>query len=164
MNINKKGRKRHDAVLREKFGIGLYQYEALLDQQNGECFLCQKKETRNLAVDHNHVTGKVRRLLCGPCNQALGLFKDNSNVLKRAAVYVETDFKLPDDIPIKTKPHKERARWKNKVTTPDGKFGSFDEAGIYYNVHPTTIGCWCGAYKHKQHLKREGFIFEKVFE
>lgn len=164
MNINNKGKKRHDTVLREKFGIGLHQYEAILEEQNGGCFLCGKQEIRNLAVDHNHATGKVRRLLCGPCNQALGLFKENPEVLKKAAAYVSMDFELPNDVPIKAKPHRERVRWKNRVSTPDGRFGSFEEAGRYYGVHATTIGCWCGAYKHKPHLKREGFIFEKVFE
>jgi hypothetical protein len=42
-----------------------------------------------LAVDHCHDTGKVRRLLCHNCNRALGLFKDNSDILRKAADYVE---------------------------------------------------------------------------
>ena len=164
MRINDKGKKRHDTVLREKFGIGFNQYQIMYNEQCGGCFLCGKKEQRNLAVDHNHITGMVRRLLCGPCNQALGLFKDNPDVLRKAAEYVETKFKLPDDEPIAMKAYCNRARWRNKVHTPNGYFNSFEEAGKHYNVHPTTIGCWCGAYKHKPHLKKDGFLFEKVFE
>lgn len=164
MNINPKGRKRHDSVLREKFGIGLYQYEQLYAKQNGKCYLCESDSERNLAVDHCHTTGNVRRLLCSQCNQALGLFKDNAEVMRKAAAYVESKFDLPEDVQIEAKPHAERPRWRNIVYTPAGEFNSFAEAGIHYQVDTTTIGAWCGAYKYRLHLQKEGFSFDRVFK
>lgn len=162
MNIRKNSKKRHDTELREKFGIGLHQYQTMLEEQGCECYLCGQQQSRNLAVDHCHATGRVRRLLCSPCNQALGLFYDNPDVMRRAADYVETTFKLPDDKEVVTIPHSERPRWRNVVTTPKGVYNSFAEAGQAYGVDSTTIGSWCGAYK-KSHPK-EGFTYEKVFK
>lgn len=52
------------------------------------CFLCGK--TSELHVDHNHKTGIVRERLCGSCNRGLGIFKDDPNLLRRAAVYLES--------------------------------------------------------------------------
>ena len=165
MKYHTKGKKRHDSVLREKYGIGLHQYEVLFEEQGGCCYLCKSNQDRNLAVDHDHNTGNVRRLLCGPCNQALGLFKDNPEVMMRAAQYVQTDFQLPEDKECSTIPHKDRARWRNIVTTPDGTFDSFEAAAKHYDVHSTTIGYWCGAYTNKKpHLIKDGFTHEKVFK
>lgn len=164
MKINPKGRKLHDTNLRKKFGIGLIQYETMLQEQDGLCYLCGVKYSRNLAVDHNHQTGKVRRLLCSMCNQALGLFKDNRDVLLRAADYVVQTFEPPPDGEVETVPHNQRARWRGVVTTPIGTFGSFMDAAAQYNVDPTTVAAWCGAYDYRKHLQREGFSFEKVFK
>lgn len=43
----------------------------MLKNQNNRCKLCgstKKRKDRNLAVDHNHKTGKIRGLLCANCN------------------------------------------------------------------------------------------------
>jgi hypothetical protein len=66
-------------------------------QQDYKCYLCgsdgfligKNNHTERLAVDHDHKTGKVRKLLCHNCNRALGLFKDNSELMRKAASYVE---------------------------------------------------------------------------
>lgn len=70
----------------------LAEYNKLLEEQNHSCKLCliSTKELRfGLCVDHCHITGKVRGLLCDNCNQALGLFKDNPLTLLRAAEYLK---------------------------------------------------------------------------
>lgn len=78
--------------------ITLEEYNTLLKKQNGVCAICGNPEyvtmadgkPRNLAVDHNHETGKIRGLLCTNCNKGLGHFKDNIEKLKIAINYLES--------------------------------------------------------------------------
>lgn len=84
------------------FGISQEQYDEMLARQNRVCAICQEPQAWNrregdiLVVDHDHSTGQVRGLLCHACNQALGLMRDNPDVLRRAAAYVEV--RQEDDI------------------------------------------------------------------
>lgn len=78
-----------------RYGISLDEYQALFDKQGGVCAICGKPETRmhkgvvaRLSVDHDHKTGKVRGLLCQPCNHGLGGFKDNLDLLSNAIDYL----------------------------------------------------------------------------
>ena len=79
----------------KKYGITLEEYDLLLEMQKGVCAICGKlpdeTNTNNkyLHVDHCHDTGKIRGLLCNPCNMALGLFKDNPLFVRKAADYLE---------------------------------------------------------------------------
>lgn len=79
--------------LKKQFNITLDDYEKMLTEQSGVCYICNQPETsvrnRRLAVDHNHSTGKIRGLLCSNCNRALGLFKDSADLLLAAAKYLE---------------------------------------------------------------------------
>lgn len=54
--------------------------------QQGRCAVCGK--TRKLAVDHCHSSGRVRGLLCYPCNIALGQVNDDADLLHKLAAYV----------------------------------------------------------------------------
>ena len=83
--------------LKKNFGITLDQYNVLLESQNYVCKICGKPEqdvcnkkgaVRNLAVDHDHATGRVRGLLCRGCNQGLGNFKENLTSLQNAISYL----------------------------------------------------------------------------
>jgi hypothetical protein len=74
-------RRTRDAHLRAKYGISIEEYEAMLEAQGGVCAVCGKAESvvktkagtvSELAVDHNHATGRVRGLLCNKCNLAVG--------------------------------------------------------------------------------------------
>lgn len=78
--------------------ISLEQYNDLLIKQNYVCAICKNKEVRidsrlgktsALSVDHCHVTGKIRGLLCFACNVAIGKFKDDISVLQNAIKYLE---------------------------------------------------------------------------
>ncbi len=161
MKIHIKGKKRHDSIFRDKFGIGLYQYETLLNQQNGVCFLCNNSDFRNLAVDHNHKTGKVRRLLCTSCNVGLGKFNDDPTLLRKAADYIESDFDLPGDKVVNAIHQKDRPRWRNIIIAPDGIFTSAEAASRYYNCHATSISRWAGAYSSK--FQKDGWQVEKKY-
>jgi hypothetical protein len=68
-------------------------YAKLLAQQDGKCAICRGATTGNnrcsrLDVDHDHVTGNVRGLLCNNCNQGLGRFKDDIMRLQSAIIYL----------------------------------------------------------------------------
>ena len=77
----------------KKFGITLEEYERMLAEQGGVCAVCHQPENvareQALAVDHDHVSGKVRALLCNRCNRAIGFFRDDPVALRAAAEYLE---------------------------------------------------------------------------
>ena len=67
--------------LERTFGITIMEYDQMLILQNNKCLLCErdrKSFNKNFAVDHCHSTGKVRGILCGPCNVSIGLIKESS--------------------------------------------------------------------------------------
>ena len=52
------------------YGITLAQYASMLKRQGGRCAICGRPpKRRNLDVDHDHATGRVRGLLCFNCNK-----------------------------------------------------------------------------------------------
>ena len=79
---------RREQLLRGKYGIEPADYDAILARQGGRCAICGSEPARLLHVDHCHRTGKVRGLLCSPCNTGLGHFKDDPERLNRAVVYL----------------------------------------------------------------------------
>ena len=82
--------KERAANLKRMFGLSLEDYEQKAKNQNYVCAICLLpcKSGKNLAVDHNHKTGKLRDLLCGNCNGGLGKFQDNPELLSKAADYL----------------------------------------------------------------------------
>jgi hypothetical protein len=72
------------------FGITLEEYERLYEAQNCVCAICGNPNSKGrlLSVDHDHVTGKVRGLLCQKCNTGLGMFNDNLALLASALEYL----------------------------------------------------------------------------
>ncbi|MFF3441734.1 endonuclease VII domain-containing protein [Streptosporangium sp. NPDC002721] len=73
-----------------KYGITISERYLLAERQNHQCATCSAPDERGaLNVDHCHDTGKVRGLLCGNCNRAIGLFNHNPAALKSAAEYLE---------------------------------------------------------------------------
>lgn len=82
--------KRHSYHTRRRYGVDQTEYNRMFEEQGGRCKICnQEQPEKRLAVDHCHRTGKVRSLLCDPCNKAIGLLKDNPSLLRSAANYVE---------------------------------------------------------------------------
>jgi len=79
-----------NAQLRYKYGIEPEAFDAILAKQDGVCAICKKPSEERLHVDHDHKTNKVRGLLCGGCNRALGLMKDSPETLRAAAEYLDS--------------------------------------------------------------------------
>lgn len=76
--------------LKRHYGLTVDEYETLYNHQGGVCVLCENPPgKRALAVDHCHLTGQVRGLLCSNCNNGLGLFKDDPKLLQKAIKYLE---------------------------------------------------------------------------
>ena len=55
--------------------------------RDSECFVCGS--TESLCIDHCHTTGKMRGLLCKPCNSALGLLNDDPERIYNLLLYLK---------------------------------------------------------------------------
>ncbi len=74
-----------------KHGLTVADYDRMLAAQRGRCAICRSKDPRGAGrwhIDHDHVTGQVRGLLCSNCNLALGYLGDDPEIIKAAARYV----------------------------------------------------------------------------
>ena len=75
---------------RKYYNLEPEEYERLLTESNNLCVIClSPPKNKSLHIDHNHKTGKVRGLLCHGCNTALGLMKDNIDILTKAIEYLK---------------------------------------------------------------------------
>jgi len=74
----------------KKYGLSEKHFRLLLISQDYECAICGTPD-RNLVVDHNHETGKVRGLLCGSCNTGIGMLQDSVEIIRRAEGYLIHD-------------------------------------------------------------------------
>ena len=83
---------RKNYELQWHYGIGLEEYNEMLNQQGGKC-ACGSTTGRSnaeaLHVDHDHNTGLIRGLLCHRCNRAIGLVDDPAS-LRALADYIES--------------------------------------------------------------------------
>jgi len=82
-----------DSSLQKTYGITLEDYNSMLTEQQGCCKVCGTHEgdlNQALAVDHCHKQGHVRALLCSNCNTALGLLKEDINIMRKLIEYTET--------------------------------------------------------------------------
>jgi hypothetical protein len=75
--------------LLNRYGLTTEDYETLLERQKGLCCICEKSFHKNLYVDHNHLTGKVRGLLCARCNTGVGFYEKDGDVWSKIKEYVE---------------------------------------------------------------------------
>lgn len=74
-----------------RYGMSETQYDYLRWVQNGVCAICRKTCSMSsvLSVDHSHDSGAIRGLLCKLCNSAIGLLRDDPQVVRAAADYLE---------------------------------------------------------------------------
>jgi hypothetical protein len=80
----------------KKFGLSMEEYNEFMAKQDSSCAICNSSfshkrngQEARLAIDHDHKTGKVRGLLCGSCNRALGLLKEDKRIVQSAVQYLE---------------------------------------------------------------------------
>jgi hypothetical protein len=69
------------------YGIGVARYDEMFAAQNGKCAICGSETSGSrsfhFAVDHDHVTGEVRGLLCIKCNWRLGWYEAHTNAVMK---------------------------------------------------------------------------------
>lgn len=73
------------------YGLSLEEYNELFNKQEGKCAICETHQSeleKALVVDHNHVTGEIRGLLCSPCNLGIGNLKDSIDLLLKSISYL----------------------------------------------------------------------------
>ena len=79
--------------IKAKFGITVDVYDAMLVKQEGRCAICNTDQPDSkhglFSIDHCHTTGKIRGLLCQPCNRGLGQFRDSASSLAAAVAYLQ---------------------------------------------------------------------------
>lgn len=79
-----------DAALLRKYGITSSTREKLKEQQKNRCAICDR--VKPLVIDHCHITGRVRGLLCRVCNSSLYFF-ENPEILNRGLIYTTNEIK-----------------------------------------------------------------------
>lgn len=91
-------RQNRNRLLRYFYGITLEDYERMSAEQDHACAICGSEASLEqcsvLHVDHDHVTGAVRELLCSKCNNGLGSFRDVPERLEQAAAYLRKHGKV----------------------------------------------------------------------
>lgn len=89
--------------LQSTYGLSSAALASLRALQNETCPICKEPLPKVPHVDHSHVTGVVRGLLCRSCNTGLGLFRDSPQVLMAAATYLlsfETNAPVGDEVHV----------------------------------------------------------------
>ena len=84
--------KQRQYFIKHKYGLEWDRYIEMLDDQGNRCAICgrhREEFNKELVVDHDHETGKVRGLLCYGCNNGIGTLQDDPDVLRKAIEYLE---------------------------------------------------------------------------
>jgi len=80
-------------------GITPDEYYKMYTEQEGKCKICKKHESeiinqvnhiRKLYIDHCHISGKIRGLICQKCNTGIAMFEDDIKSLQNAISYLIT--------------------------------------------------------------------------
>lgn len=80
---------KHRSDLRRRYGLALDEYDSMLIAQDGLCAICRsRQDSQRLAVDHDHLTGVVRGLLCITCNIAVGVVREDPTIAMNLVAYL----------------------------------------------------------------------------
>lgn len=82
---------RRNTNLKRSYGISLDQKIEMAEDQDYRCSICHQQflDERKLCVDHNHITGEVRELLCSRCNQVTGFFEKSPEIVEKILMYLK---------------------------------------------------------------------------
>ena len=85
-----------DEARLRRYGLSQVALEAMIEKQGGVCAICKKPGWigKGPHVDHDHVTKKIRGILCFTCNTALGLFGDSIKIARAMVDYLDPDRKI----------------------------------------------------------------------
>ena len=89
----RRAHKEHLAWIRrvQPYGITVEELDSIFNKQRGKCAICGYMfSDGDYDIDHCHLTGNVRGLLCRSCNTGIGLFKESHTFLKCAIDYIKT--------------------------------------------------------------------------
>lgn len=133
-----------------RYGITYEVKLKMIEEQNGCCALCRQPFENEKAthVDHCHITGKIRDILCRNCNTALGSFGDSIQLLQRAMNYLLHHAKKNATTFISTKP--------NKSSQDDSEFGPLFAAGSGEDDDNVDHHCGADARVDTNHRTQEG--------
>ncbi len=85
--------KTHRSQRLKRYGLTIASFNDLLESQRNRCAICMTDKpggfANQWAVDHNHLTGRTRGILCNNCNKGLGHFRDSILYLVCAKNYLE---------------------------------------------------------------------------
>jgi hypothetical protein len=91
--VKRKNESWADNRLRIDFDMSIEDWDLLFNSQNRSCAICCStspgRKDNYWCLDHNHVSGKPRGILCNGCNLGLGNFKDNRESLEAAVQYLQ---------------------------------------------------------------------------
>jgi hypothetical protein len=91
-NYERKRQLRRKSNYKIKYGITIEEFNAIFLAQGNACACCRTTKPgskRGWHVDHCHITGIVRGILCHHCNVALGYTKDNTKTLENMITYLK---------------------------------------------------------------------------
>jgi Recombination endonuclease VII len=114
--------------LRRRYGITAEHFDQMFAEQGGLCKICREAPAAH--VDHDHVTDRVRGLLCFNGNGALGQFRDRTDLMLRAVAYLR------------------RGAWGELIDNPDLQVGFF----AYGSYEPEVAG-GCAAVGGPEHAR-----------
>lgn len=80
-------RKQKIYLLKVKYNLTNDEYKKMKKDQHNECYICNRKLP--LKIDHDHKTGKVRKLLCNNCNLLIGLCNESISILENSILYLK---------------------------------------------------------------------------
>lgn len=85
--------RRKTIMIRHNYGVPVEWYFAQLERQDNKCAVCgvdfSEMRQRDICVDHNHMTGSVRDILCSNCNHALGFIEDDPIRAEKLIAYLK---------------------------------------------------------------------------